>query len=389
MEPTAGAVAPIAGRERTIRVWIAINAAILALWLLVPLAIGIFEDDRDASESENRSLAQWPSLPVALAEAPNWLTPFADYLRDQIGLREAFTNAHAWALYSIGVSANPDVVIGSDGFLFQRTLSKPGDYLEESFGRLRLAQDEVNAVVGRIAKNADRAALIGVPYLVAIVPNKSIVYKKYLPQRYRERISDDRMLGQVAKEAEHRNIPFLDLSQAILRVSKNQLSWLRHDTHWNSVGAWAAYQAIADKIEARYGHSVIPLDSEDVKFQGRATIDGDLAKLLGLRGLSEMTFDAAFAREVEVQSEEFLKDGNRTIGSLIRTTYVDGPRIMILADSFFWRLRPLLIASSSEILWLRQLDFTVPWDKVEEFRPSAIISLYIESNFILKRWMDD
>ena len=114
----------------------------------------------------------------------------------------------------------------------------------------------------------------GIDYVFALAPTKALVYPEKLPARI------SKLQNELAKQTrytqlidylkENSIVPVVDLKQAMLSA-KNKHPWplfYRTDFHWNYLGSFYAYQAIAQTIANIYPrYNLEPLSIDDFRIQ--------------------------------------------------------------------------------------------------------------------------
>ena len=152
--------------------------------------------------------------------------------------------------YSLGISTSPGkVVIGKSDWLYL------GDDYENALSVMRN---------GATADDADTTSEIGVAtkawaewfklknvrlFKVMIGPDKGTIYPEFLPDWVQPAThsATDMLIANTNPEI------FLDIA-AVLRNKKNQFSqplYYRTDTHWNDLGAWIAFGALAADVDRK------------------------------------------------------------------------------------------------------------------------------------------
>jgi len=69
---------------------------------------------------EARALAPFPSFSIRTVLGSGYFTEMDNYLSDHFGLRQYFVTTYGRALYSLGVSAHDNVLVGKNNWLFIR-----------------------------------------------------------------------------------------------------------------------------------------------------------------------------------------------------------------------------------------------------------------------------
>ncbi|MBL8897338.1 MAG: hypothetical protein JNM84_06910 [Planctomycetes bacterium] len=229
----------------------ALHRATTALFLVavtLPLALHLVtaDDARDILQ-ENRTPAPRPS---ASSEPASWAAlpkAIEDYYRDFVRGRTSLLRTQRrlrWELFG-ATPVGSETIRGEDDWIFFIGNAA----LEQHRGRqpwsaAMLAQ-ACDVLERRRAQLADR----GVRYLFVVAPDKMSIFPEQLPAwalPLAERTPIDQLIA--AAEARGLSDAILDLRPA-LRAKKGELPiYYARGTHWNSLGAYHGYAAIAQRL---------------------------------------------------------------------------------------------------------------------------------------------
>lgn len=342
---------------------------LLLLWL--PLLVSLTSPDAAVSSSEQRSLAPAPTLelaPEALARLPRQLERYYD---DRLGLRDALIRAWAWLhIEALGVSPSPKLVVGRDGWLFFGHENAVAQYR----GIARFDEASLARWMRVLRARRDWLAERGVAYLLVLVPNKHRVYGEYMPDSL-PRVSQRSQLDQLVERLEADGVPFLDLRPVLERAAQRARVYHKTDTHWNDLGAYAAYVAILERLAA-LDPALAPQPPVAVRPLTRFRPGLGLARIVGLsRAYPEESFDLVVAdarAEVSPARRAALEDRmRRQLPFGLGTGDGALPDAVMFRDSFADALVPYLSESFSRIVyvWDRDVDPQV----VELERPDLVL----------------
>lgn len=304
--------------------------------------------------------------------------------------------------YPHGISTNPDqVFIGKEDWL----------YLGEEYGRTitgvrRGATIEDERVAGAIGRataswsqwlNHNGVSM----FRVMLGPDKTTIYPEFLPDwaQPATETATDTLLANVKPEL------YIDTRLA-LRTAKSQLSeslYYKTDTHWNSLGAWVAFQAFETDI-ARAEPGLRLLSENDVRvLEVNQRQGGDLAKFLRLKETlrdKEIVIDIISDRPIETEQYDFetgqlrRSGGNPQIHTAQRPLLVKSKqalnqkRVLWLRDSFGTAMAPFMAATFSETLQLHY-DAANPElfaRLVNTFKPDYVFITVVERGARRKRF---
>ncbi len=179
-----------------------------------------------------------------------------------------------------------------------------------------------------------------------IAPNKETIYPEYLPAGI-ARSDNPTWADQILENLNETDVSVLDLRSTLLAEKQNAPVYFKTDTHWNPVGARAAYDAILTALQP--GFPILephPLSDFD---QVTETTSGDLAGLIHLKGDVTEPFTALHARF----DKPSLGLKNPPAGQMI-TVMPDPalPKAVIFRDSFFNGLQPFTSEHFSRVVYV-------------------------------------
>ena len=201
-----------------------VTATLLGFTLLFALLTFILPK-RDFSERENRKLADPPTVSAASLADGSFARGAERWFADHFFRRDFWMTLQLRFRTVFGQKENGGVWLGKDGSLF--LIPQTPD--EETLSRNLLAMDAFAAAHGNIRTYA------------AIIPNACTVQQDKLPD-FAPAPDQTEQLRRVAESLPH--VTFLDTTQA-LRAGADEYLFYRTDHHWTSLGAYAAFTAVA------------------------------------------------------------------------------------------------------------------------------------------------
>ena len=297
-------------------------------------------------------------------------------------------------IYPIGISTNAkQVVIGKNDWLFL------GDEYQDTISIKRHGGSHVDAeVIKKIAQNSALwkayFSTHGVQAFHVIVgADKDSIYPEFLPQWAQAHgNSITTQLLQNTSEG-----VYVDTRPALFDA-KSQFAeplYYRTDTHWNSIGGWVAYTALARHIEKNdvtirwlQFNEIQPVVLNDK--QG-----GDLTKFLHMRKkFSEPDFAIKIKgtqsfdiKSMDYHTQELLYSGkNIAIDTPERPILVHSKnalnkkRVLWLRDSFGTGMSAYMTATFSEVLQSQYITVNAQqiMTMVEEFKPDYVFITVVE-----------
>jgi hypothetical protein len=231
---------------------------------------------------ENRPISMLRPIglsPGALKEFTGSLEPYA---RDRLPLRKQLLTAYTATRRIAGAAMTEDaVVIGTDGWLFFGNQHARG--IDQYRGLRQLDADGIANAVAYFSSIRQELAKRGIPFIVAIAPDKHSIYPEYLPSHLSRPGTSptDQLMAQDPSGG-----LFLDLRRT-LRDAKQRtqlILYCKNDSHWNQFGAYLAYREIMRHLPVQE-----PLDIADTGFVRATTPYGDIVPMVGVgwNGASE------------------------------------------------------------------------------------------------------
>ena len=196
---------------------------------------------------DNRPLAQKPSELTS-----NFASEFEQYYNDTFAGRKKLVKKYSKIKLKLGLDTG-FTINGLDGWMFYDSAKVPDGYtLIDYYGELSFTPEEEQQMAEGMQKAKDFYAKKGIDYVIAVVPNKEGLYSEYMPLRMQNaRVSDisrtDRAIEYAKK---HTNVIIVNWREA-LSDAKSKIKYslyYKKDSHWNNIGAYVAYKALADNL---------------------------------------------------------------------------------------------------------------------------------------------
>lgn len=273
---------------------------------------------------------------------------------------------------ALGVSSSPDVVLGKDGWLF---LGEEKMYHYRNLWPYR--RSDLEEWRRNLEKRRDLLAKDGVPYIVTVAPDAQSIYPEYVPDAYNRVVPYSRMDQLIAYMRLKSDFEIVDLRPALEKVKWRERIYRRYDTHWNSYGAFVAYEQVAGEMK-RYFPPVRVRRMDEFRRVKRILDTGDLARMLGIQGT---------VREADVALEPMGPGQARVVRSFqsgdmrVKVTECDRgeiTRAVILHDSFMKGMMPFLAQHFRTAVFISEDDMEFYTDVFKKFRPNVVIQEFVE-----------
>ena len=368
--------------------------ALFCAFIGVFLAANAVSPDRAFSEMENRNLEQLPEVDFGTPEKlfrdgnffnGQFMRDFETYTTDQFVGRDFWVGLKSSTERALGKKENNNVYFADQDTLITR-FDQPdaGD-----------VTDNLN-YVNNFVENVD------IPVVFSLIPTQACIWADRLPEGAPNASQTD-LLSQ-AKGAVS-GATWADVYTPLME-HKDEDIFYRTDHHWTSLGAYYGYTGLAQAL----GYTPVPLSDYDATVRS-TEFYGTVFSSSGVRwvrpdtittyvpedGITVVshTYDNAGnpveePRELYVESFLSVKDkysmflgGNQSLGVVKNANNPDGPKLLILRDSYADSLVPFLTAHYSEIHLIdpRYYHLSVK-DYVEQNGIDQALVLYSVPNFV-------
>jgi len=343
------------------------------------LAIGMSGLARPAkiSETENRKLAEAPAWPRSLGDLQAWPGKVEVWARDGFGMRRPLIRLYNRVSRKLaGRQASQRFAEGRDGWLFLNDE-------DTRRGVLGIAPPELlSGWRDEIGARRDWLARRGIEYLFVVAPDKQSIYPEHAPMPLGLAGTASR-LDRIIASLDGDRAELLDLREALRRAKAEADLYYRYDTHWNRYGAYVAYRAIIERVEAMQV-PVRPLAKARGEFLVQERPGGDLLRGEKARALVDADLVPGFALPCAPRAlaESWDPLGAAPAGQAVtqRSECQSGAgRALILHDSFTGVMLDYLASSFAEVhfVWI-QAPLPLLEAMVDLYRPDVVIEQRVE-----------
>lgn len=214
--------------------------------LLIPAAVTLIQQtgaqpaDTEGN-AENRVLAAFPEIKDADgAWNRTYFNELEQWFSEHFGLRSEMVTTYGNLTRSVfGVSAEPDVIIGKDGWLYY------AETVPDITGVRTLSDTEIAHMAHNLELMSDYAESHGAKLIFAIAPDKGSIYPEYLPARYLH-TGGENNLDVLYRALADTDVTVCDWRNALRERAAADTCLLYHklDTHWNGDGAMLGYETL-------------------------------------------------------------------------------------------------------------------------------------------------
>ena len=359
------------------RIFITAKEAFIAVFFLVlilPTIQDLFNISRPLENTEKRELAKKP--PLSFNE--EFFHDYETFYDDNFGLRNNLVNFGGDIKTQVfRSSTHPDLVMfGQNKWLYYNRLK---GRIYGSYSRTNLLHEEkLNQVIAKWEDNKSKFETDGIKYFLAFWPNKPSIYPEYLPYAMRLQIKDtisrvDQILNRLDKN--NSSVKLLDVRSKLLSSKADNLLYHKFDSHWNSFGAFLAYQEFFNKNYNELG--IKPKSVKDFNVTWAEYNQGELIQMLGVqnRGFF-IEQNPTFILKDTSNNVEFLPtEGYPPLTVITRNLNSENKlKVLIFRDSFMDNLIQFFSLHFSEVtyIWGHDENF------VNQLNPDIIIDCFVE-----------
>ena len=368
--------------------------ALFCAFIGVFLAANAVSPDRAFSEMENRNLEQLPEVDFGTPEKlfrdgnffnGQFMRDFETYTTDQFIGRDAWVDLKARTERALGKKENNNVYFADNDTLITRFDQPAADRVTENLN-----------YVNKFVENVD------IPVVFSLIPTQACIWADRLPEGAPNASQTDLM---TQAQGAVTGATWADVYTPLME-HKDEDIFYRTDHHWTSLGAYYGYTGLASAL----GYTPVPLT--DYTPTVRSTeFYGTVFSSSGVRWVKPDTITTYVPddgitvvshtydnsgnpveeqRALYVESFLSVKDkysmflgGNQSLGVVTNTNNPDGPKLLIIRDSYADSLVPFLTAHYSEIHLIdpRYYHLSVK-DYVEQNGIDQALVLYSVPNFV-------
>ena len=334
--------------------------ALFCAFIGVFLLANAVSPDRTFSEVENRNLEQLPAVDFGTPEKlfrdgnffnGQFMRDFETYTTDQFIGRDAWVDLKARTERALGKKENNNVYFADNDTLITRFDQPAADRVTENLN-----------YVNKFVENVD------IPVVFSLIPTQACIWADRLPEGAPNASQTDLM---TQAQGAVTGATWADVYTPLME-HKDEDIFYRTDHHWTSLGAYYGYTGLASAL----GYTPVPLTDytptvRSTEFYGtvfsssgvRWVKPDTITTYVPNDGITVVshTYDNSGnpveeQRALYVESFLSVKDkysmflgGNQSLGVVTNTNNPDGPKLLIIRDSYADSLVPFLTAHYSEI----------------------------------------
>lgn len=320
-------------------------------------------------------------FPFPQRVGPNMFQGLDKWFADRLGLR--YPLIYLGTEFHLGVLGRPlnrFVVFGPDNWLFwTEDADRVPSTMADSRGRLRFTPSELKRIETQLTAMRERFAACGIPFVVAIAPNKQGLYREHVMSLPHGELPSRLDATLAALDPKVRSM-ILDLRD-VMRPAKQRHApvklYNKTETHWNDLGAFYGYTALADAL--RHAGVKLPhpelgaLSAYDIAVKPYA--GGDIARLALFAPWRYPDEDVTLTAKSGATSQPETQIAFNLFQS--RNPAEQG-RLLLIGDSFTGAVLRYVQPHFGEVI--RHVSIDVNGALVERFKPDAVVLLMVERN---------
>ena len=337
--------------------------------------------DRERSETENRTLAQWPEFSWEALKDGSYTKKVEEYFADQFPMRDEWTGLKAQSEHAIGKTEFNGIYLAENEILISK-IEQPDQAL----------LDKTLEYLDRLVENSPAQVMLG------LIPSAAEIWKHKLPAGA-ESWDQKAFLDQM----EELDMPTIDFWSALTEHADEKIFY-HTDHHWTTLGAFYGANAVLEAMgkepllqseftpetasEDFYGtlysqsgiHWVKPDTIEYwVKDEGL-----DIISWRTGQPVASPLYDRSYLEKKD-QYSSFL-GGNQPLCVIKNEGIQDGSKILLVRDSYSDSLAPFLAQRFSEV---HLMDFRHYHSSLSQYvaenEIDNIVVLFSIPNFITDR----
>ncbi len=210
----------------------------MAVCLIPFVGMTFFRTD---TTTENKTLAEFPSLMVDGKLNTDFTDELGEYFEDHFAFRQQLVNTDALIQSKVFDESNVDTVInGENGWLYYTAT------LDDYLGQNLMSERAIYNAAHNMKLMQTYVELRGGQFAVAIPANKNSLYGENMPYYDSKIVSTDSNLERLSAEFEEQGVNYVDLYSTF--EAQDEVLYLMRDSHWNGKGALLAYNTILDSM---------------------------------------------------------------------------------------------------------------------------------------------
>ena len=359
---------------KNIFVWYRLLPAIVFIyWVFYPFVTNLFVSNTELLD--NRPLNEKPT-----ELSFNFPKEYEGYYNDTFAGRKRLLKKYGKIQYKLGID-NGITIQGQKGWAFYDSAKVPDGYtLIDYFGEVRFSNEELKQMAEGIEKARNFYAGQGIDYIIVIAPNKEAMYSEYMPERLQKQRKSDKSRMDLAVEYLQKNTKakIINFKDALMEAKKNlpMEIYFPLDSHWNEIGGYVGYTAMAKYLNKFGYHLPVKNISEEM-----ITVKGHQKSDLDVAGMKDTNYHVAFLDNMKIQC---LKNEDHGFMQIYENPQAQEKKtLFMIRDSFGMGLVPYLNKAFQKTVYAHnkhnkreQLEALIG-----EYKPDIMVDELVERYF--------
>jgi hypothetical protein len=345
--------------------------------LAAPALIQLAGWASDPSVFENRRPAPLPTLPKTIEEVGAFRDSLVSFVDDNFGLRSELIVLNFMLHSLIGVSANPNEIIGKGGWWLLKDDRTDPTGFGQFRGLNRFSEPDLDNWIDTMERYKRWLGGKGISFMILVAPNQQTIYPERMPN-YVNRVWPETRLEQLSRRLRERgsDLPLIDPRQDLWGARKNGILYHRYENHWNPLGAFVAYTT-AMREAVKLFPEIVPLQLSDFTIQEQSIH-------WKLRLLPELEPVLRLKKESRIAATEALSIDHVNI-SRTTSNVENTPGLLVYGDSFAeGGLMPFFFQTFKSTMFV-STNVPFPYSVIEKYAPKLVILEFVERFLSLPR----
>lgn len=340
---------------------------ICVLLCMIPSVCMIFaRSDEPIGNESTVSLPSWKDENGAFNEEV--LSDFGDYFETHYAFRPQMITADAKIQKAVFNVSNADTVVtGTDGWLYYSST------LNDHLGREQLSERGMFNLAHNISLLQQYVEAKGADFLFMIPPNKNSLYGEHMPYYYRTKTGSVFNRDRLKESLSGEDVHYLDVFE--LFQSRDEILYLKQDSHWNNKGACMVYNEMMSALQREHE----TYDNAEVTFS--KSHSGDLSEMIYPASTDlEMDYTYDYEPEFEYISIPTSSDPVSVEDFRIETkNEKKEDQLLMYRDSFGNTLIPFVANEFGSAFFTKGTPYTLSLH-MNQYQPDVVIMEKVERN---------
>lgn len=357
------------------------------------------QKNKSISITENRKLAELPSLSSAALISGEYFRKCDTYVSDHIFCRSIWIKAYTFINMNIlNKSKVNDIVIGKEGYLLPFYSYKTKYDAKIHKEKIEIMAVQMEALQQHIKHNGGSFYFIG-------IPEQSSFHKdKYPEYFYNNELLVENAERFMFSSLDNHGIPYINMNK-VYREKSDKEYYMKTDHHYSFEGAYTAYLELIRKMQkdGKLSEShledkweVITLPNSFLGSRNRQLYNlyPAVEKVKLATQQNQVSYEKYTNGKLDPKIYFYNTDSSQYVGygvymggdwaeTVIKTNRKELPNILIFGDSFTNALEPLLYIHFNEtrILDLRHYKQMSLYAYIEKYKPDVVIMVRDDLNY--------